>query len=158
MCPDGKASSSHNAVVIPPAHGALAPVNTLPIVPRPVLVRLGPCPNQCCGLQSCTGFIQNMFSVWHLRYRAEERHCCKDIQDAGNALGHSNIWILWRRVQVRKETASTTKGRQGKRVKQPFLLMRFKLCYFNSLQIHNLFKKVPFGAVFLLLICLHIGR
>lgn len=31
-CPDGKASCSHNAVVIPPAHVALAPVNTLPIV------------------------------------------------------------------------------------------------------------------------------
>lgn len=32
VCPDGKASCSHNAVVIPPAHGALTPVNTLPIV------------------------------------------------------------------------------------------------------------------------------
>lgn len=33
-CPDGKASCSHNAVVIPPAHGALSLVNTLPIVSR----------------------------------------------------------------------------------------------------------------------------
>lgn len=32
VCPDGEASCSHNAVVIPPAHGALAPVNTRPIV------------------------------------------------------------------------------------------------------------------------------
>lgn len=32
VCPDGEASCSHNAVVIPPAHGALTLVNTLPIV------------------------------------------------------------------------------------------------------------------------------
>lgn len=48
VCPDGKASCSHNAVVIPPAHGALAPVNTLPIVSwtsfiSPALV-VPPCP------------------------------------------------------------------------------------------------------------------
>lgn len=48
VCPDGEAPCSHNAVVIPPAHGALAPVNTLPIVswtsfipPAPVAP---PCP------------------------------------------------------------------------------------------------------------------
>lgn len=32
VCPDGKASCSHNAVVIPPAHVALVLVNTLSIV------------------------------------------------------------------------------------------------------------------------------
>ncbi len=32
LCPDGMVSCSHNAVVIPPANGALALVNTLPIV------------------------------------------------------------------------------------------------------------------------------
>lgn len=76
MSPDGEASCSHNAVVIPPAHGALAPVNTLPIVSWASFTPLTPpAIPQAHGLQSWPGFILMSVHVQSALSTGQEKSC-----------------------------------------------------------------------------------
>ncbi|KAI3367283.1 hypothetical protein L3Q82_008328 [Scortum barcoo] len=74
----GEAPCSHNAVVIPPAHGALAPVNTLPIVSWTSFIPSALWHRRAHGLWSWTGFIlyKNQESTSELRFITGFKEIC----------------------------------------------------------------------------------
>lgn len=80
MSPDGEASCSHNAVVIPPAHGALAPVNTLPIVSWASFTPPGPRDTPSLWSAELDRLHTRVCSctVCPL-YRSREVLCCNDV-------------------------------------------------------------------------------